>query len=139
LFSTINPAGTMHDPYAGLSRRERQVMDVIHRKGRAAVADIEAELPDASYDSVRAALRVLRQKELIRHEHDGKRYVYVHAAPRDQAEKRALRHVVDTFFQGSSARTLAALVEITDADVPDDELERLERLIQAARCKGGAQ
>jgi len=129
----------MHDPYAGLSRRERQVMDVIHRKGRAAVAEIEAELPDASYDSVRSALRVLRQKALIRHEHDGKRYVYLPAAPREQAEKHALRHVVDTFFQGSSARTLAALVEISDAEVSDEDLERLERMIEATRRRGGRQ
>jgi BlaI family transcriptional regulator, penicillinase repressor len=134
---------TVPDPSAeaGLSRRERQVMDAIHRRGRASVAEIEADLPDASYHAVRSALRVLRQKGLVRHEHDGRRYVYAPAAPRAQAEKSALRHLIGTFFQGSAARAMAAILELHDTDLPPEERERLARAIEEARRKaeeGGA-
>ncbi|MCH7825474.1 MAG: BlaI/MecI/CopY family transcriptional regulator [Acidobacteria bacterium] len=117
-----------------LSRRERQIMDVIHRRGRATVGDIQEELEgEATYSAIRSALRLLRDKKVIRHEHDGKKYVYLATMPRDQAGESALKHLVETFFSGSQAATVSAILEMADTDLPDEELDRLEELISRAR------
>lgn len=117
-----------------LSRRERQIMDVIHRRGRATVGEIQQELGgEATYSAIRSALRLLREKEIIRHEHDGKKYVYLPVMPRDQARESALKHLVETFFSGSQAATVSAILEMGDTDLPDGELDRLEEIISRSR------
>ncbi len=121
-------------PHFDLSRRERQIMDVIHRRGRATVGEIEEELGgEATYSAIRSALRLLREKEVIRYEHDGKKYVYLPVIPRDEARESALKHLIDTFFAGSQAATVSAILEMADADLPDEELDRLDEIISRAR------
>ncbi|MGD8329169.1 MAG: BlaI/MecI/CopY family transcriptional regulator [Acidobacteriota bacterium] len=125
-------------PHFDLSRRERQIMNVIHRRGHATVAEIEDELAgEASYSAIRSALRVLREKGVIRHEHDGKKYVYFPAMERSEARDSAVRHLVETFFSGSQAATVSAILEMADTDLPDEELDRLQQIINAARDQDG--
>lgn len=115
-----------------LSRRERQIMDIIYRRGRATAAEVLEEIPDPpTYSAVRAALRLLEEKELLRHEMDGKRYVYLPTVPRTRARATALRHLVRTFFNGSPEAVVNALIE--DARPSAAELDRLARLIEQAR------
>lgn len=116
-----------------LSRRERQIMDVLYRQGRAAAADVRANLPDPpSYSAVRAMLRILETKGLVRHEQDGARYVFLPTVRRDTAKRGALRHLVDTFFEGSASQVMAALVEMSGRGLSSDEIARLRTLINAA-------
>ncbi len=118
-----------------LSRRERQIMDVVYQHGHASVADVLADLPDPpSYSTVRALLRILEEKGHLTHEKDGPRYIYRPTQPRHQAGRSALKQIVQTFFDKSIEKTVAALV--SDAEVSDDELDRLSRLIEQAK-KGG--
>lgn len=120
-----------------LSRRERQIMDVLYREGRATAADVLARLPDPpSYSAVRAMLRVLEEKGHIRHEQDGPRYVYAPTVPRDRARRSALRHIVRTFFDGSTEAAVAALLDMSDAKISDAELQRLSKLIDQAKTEG---
>ncbi len=120
-----------------LSRRERQIMDVLHRLGQATAAEIEAELPDApSYSAVRAHLRTLLEKGHVRHEAQQLRYVYFPTVGVDKARKSAVHHLVDTFFSGSFAQAAAALLDPKSAKLSTEELERLAKLIEEAR-KGG--
>ena len=122
--------------YFDLSRRERQIMDAIHRRGRATVGELEEDLGgEASYSAIRSALRLLRGKDVIRHEHDGKKYVYLAAIKGTEARASAVQHLVDTFFAGSEAATVSAILEMADTALPDAELDRLETLIAAARDK----
>jgi predicted transcriptional regulator len=115
-----------------LSRRERQIMDIIYRKARATAAEVMDELPDPpSYSAVRSALRLLEDKGELRHEMDGPRYVYLPTLPRENARQKALGHLVRTFFNGSAEQVVNALVE--DARLSSAELDRLARLIQQAR------
>jgi len=121
-------------PHSDLSRRERQIMDVIHRRGKATVGEIQEEIgEDATYSAIRSALRLLGQKEVIRHEHDGKKYVYMPAMSANEAQRSALDHLMETFFEGSQASTVSAILEMADRDLPEDELERLEALVRSAR------
>src|SRR3954471_3781936 len=121
---------------AQLSRRERQIMDVIYRRGRATAAEVLAELPDPpSYSAVRAMLRLLEEKGHVRHEQDGPRYVYVPIVNRDKARRSALRHLVRTFFDGSTEDAVAALLE-NDGELGDKELARLSSLIDSAKKEG---
>ena len=120
-----------------LSRRERQIMDAVYRRGRATAAEVLEELPDPpSYSAVRALLRILEEKGHLTHEQDGPRYVYTPTRPRESARKSALRHVVSTFFNGSAAQAAAALLESSDGQLSDADLARLERLIERARQGG---
>src|SRR3954465_5644737 len=117
----------------GLSRRERQIMDVIYRRGRATAAEVLEDMPDPpSYSAVRAMLRLLEEKGHVRHEQDGPRYVYLPTVNRDKARVSAMRHLVGTFFRGSTEDAVGALLE-GDARMGDDELERLARLIATAK------
>jgi BlaI family penicillinase repressor len=117
-----------------LSRRERQIMDVLHRLGQASAADIEAALPDApSYSAVRAHLRTLEEKGHVRHEVEQLRYVYVPTVTPERARKSAVRHLVDTFFGGSPADAVAALIDPKSAKLKKADLDRLARLIEEAR------
>ena len=120
-----------------LGRRERQIVDVVYRLGRATVADVLEQLPDPpSYSAVRAMLRILEGKGHLHHEQDGPRYVYLPAVRHARAGRSALRHMVDTFFNGSVGDAAAALLESGDAALSDDELERLSALIRRARKQG---
>jgi BlaI family penicillinase repressor len=126
------------DDHHKLSRRERQIMDVLYQRQRASAADIRDLLPNApSYSAVRALLRILEEKGHIRHEEKDLRYVYFPTAPRGRVRRRALRHMVDTFFDGSAAQAVAALLDPSTARLSDDELDRISGLIEQAR-KGGA-
>jgi BlaI family transcriptional regulator, penicillinase repressor len=119
---------------AGLTKRERQIMDALYRLGRAAGPEIQAALPGApSYSTVRTQLRVLESKGHVRHEEHGLRYVYMPTVPRYSARKSALKHLVDTFFDGSSAKVVAALLGGDAARVSDEDLERIEMLVRNAR------
>jgi predicted transcriptional regulator len=120
-----------------LSRRERQIMDVIYRLGRASAADVHDALPDRpSYSTVRALLRVLEGKGHLRHIEDGPRYVYSPTVPRERARESALRQVVSTFFGGSTEAAVAALLDISNARLSDSELNRLAGLIAQAKKEG---
>jgi predicted transcriptional regulator len=122
---------------AHLSRRERQIMDVIYRLGRATAAEVHDALPDRpSYSTVRALLRVLEGKGHLRHVEDGPRYVYSPTVPRERARESALRQVVSTFFGGSTEAAVAALLDLTAARLSDSELNRLAGLIAQAKKEG---
>lgn len=118
-----------------LSRRERQIMDVIYARGQATAAEVAAALPDPpSYSAVRALLRILEQKGHLRHQEDGPRYVFLPTVSRDRARKSALRNLVRTFFDGSPAQAAAALID--QADLSDADMARLSELIEKARTEG---
>ena len=120
-----------------LSRREREVLDVLHRLGRASAADVRGALPKPPSDSaVRTHLRILEEKGHVRHEQEGPRYVYLPTVARDAAGKSALRHLMRTFFDGSPSHAVAALLDETAADLSDDDLDRLDVLIRQARDQG---
>jgi len=120
-----------------LSRRERQIMDVVYRNGRTTAADVLAGLPDPpSYSSVRALLRVLEEKGHVRHVEEGKRYVYLPTQPRPVAARSALSQVVQTFFGGSVEKAVTTLLSSADAQLSEEELARLAALIDSAR-EGG--
>jgi BlaI family transcriptional regulator, penicillinase repressor len=116
------------------SRRERQLMDIVYRLGQATAAEIHRELPDApTYTAVRGLLRVLIEKGHLEVERDGQRYVYRPHTPRDAAGASLLTHVVKTFFGGSAAKAMAALVGSPEVRLSPEELERLARLVERAR------
>ncbi len=116
------------------SRRERQIMDIIYARGEASAAEVEAALPDAaSYSAVRALLRILEEKGALKHRVDGLRYVYIPTEARDKASRSALQKVLHTFFEGSLANAVAALVDSKDGKLSVAELKRLESVIKKAR------
>jgi BlaI family transcriptional regulator, penicillinase repressor len=122
----------MPDP---LSRRERQIMDIVYAHGQATAAEVTAALADApSYSAVRALLRILEQKGHLRHQQDGPRYVFLPTVSRDRARRSALRSLVRTFFDGSSAQAAAALID--QAQLSDDDFDRLSAAIEKARKEG---
>ena len=122
---------------ASLSRRERQIMDVLHRRGRATVGEVMAELTgDPANSTVRAQLRVLEEKGHVRHEEHQLRYVYFPAASRQTARRSALNYLLDTFFEGSPEKVVEALLGRERSRLSDDELERMARLIEKARKEG---
>ena len=119
-----------------VSRRERQILDVLFARGRSTAADVQAALPDApSYSAVRALLRILEAKGLVHHEQDGPRYVYVTSMPRDTAKRSALSHLVRTFFDGSTEEAVAALLDGEATSLAPDQLDRLQALIDARRSR----
>lgn len=120
-----------------LSRRERQIMDVIYREGRATAAEVLEQLPDPpSYSAVRAMLRVLEEKGHLKHKQMGPRYVFVPTIPRESAQRSALRHLLKTFFEGSREKMVAALLNDSSASLPAEELDRLSELIEQAKKEG---
>ena len=120
-----------------LSRRERQIMDVLHTKESATAAEVRAALPDApGYSAVRALLRILEGKGHVRHREEGARYVYVPRAKRESARRSALKRVVSTFFQGSVTQAMAALLETADTRLADSELNKLQQIIKQAKKEG---
>lgn len=120
-----------------VGRRERQIIDVVYRLGRATVAEVLAELPDPpGYSAVRAMLGKLEDKGYLIHRQDGPRYIYVPAVPADRARRTALRQVVDTFFGGSVDQAVLALVRLPDAELTKERLDALAERIRAARQEG---
>jgi predicted transcriptional regulator len=116
-----------------LSRRERQIMDIIYAKGEATAMDVTEALPDApSHSAVRALLRILEEKGVLKHREDGKRFVFLPTEPVEKASRSALKNVVQTFFEGSLANAVAALVDGKEK-IPAEELKRLEAIIKQAK------
>jgi BlaI family transcriptional regulator, penicillinase repressor len=122
------------DKHVTLSRRERQMMDVLYARGRATAAEILEALPDPpTYSAVRAKLRVLEEKGHIRHEEESLRYVYLPTVPRDTARRSALRRIVSTFFDGSVEQAVAALLDLSAAELTPSELDRIAQRIAEAK------
>jgi BlaI family transcriptional regulator, penicillinase repressor len=120
-----------------LSRRERQILDILYERGEATAADVQAALPEPpSYSAVRALLRILEEKGHVRHKQDGPRYVYLPTVARDNAKKSALRHMLKTFFDGSAEQAISALLDENSSSLSSAELDRLARLIDTARKSG---
>src|SRR2546421_1359185 len=116
----------MHTPHTTLSRRERQIMDVLYRRESATAAEVMEGLPDPpSYSAVRAMLRILEDKGHIRHEQDGPRYIYRPTVARDNAKRSALRHILQTFFDGSAEQAISALLDESSSKLSGAELDRL--------------
>ena len=125
----------MAQPPDQLSRRERQIMDIIYASGQATAAEVTAALADPpSYSAVRALLRILEQKGHLRHQQDGPRYVFLPTVSRDRARRSALRNLVRTFFDGSPAQAAAALID--QAQISGEEFDRLADAIEKARKEG---
>ena len=120
--------------HPALSKRERQIMDLLYRLGRGTATEVRDLLPGSPSDStVRTQLRVLEEKGHVRHEEVGLRYVYVPIISRQTARRAALRHLVDTFFDGSTAKIVTTLLDSEASRLSDDELDRIAALIAAAR------
>jgi BlaI family transcriptional regulator, penicillinase repressor len=123
--------------HRSLTRRERQIMDILYRRARATAAEVMEDLTgEPSYSTVRTQLRVLEEKGHVRHEEEGLRYVYMPALARRAAGKSALKHLVETFFDGSAEKTVAALLGGEASRLSEDELERISALIAKARKDG---
>jgi predicted transcriptional regulator len=124
-------------PHENLSRRERQIMEVLYRCGRASVGEVMQELPDPpTYSAVRAMLRILEEKGQIKHLEEGKKFVYLPSVPRGKASRFALRNVLQTFFNGSVEQVVASLIDLEKEKLSEEELDRLSRLIENARQEG---
>src|SRR5579872_5607674 len=125
------------DTHRNLSRRERQIMDILYSRGRASASDIHQALPDPpTYSAVRAKLRVLEEKGHVRHEEESLHYVYLPTLPRETARRSALRHMVSTFFEGSVEQTVAALLDLSAANLSPSDLDRIAQLIDEAKKEG---
>jgi len=120
-----------------LSRRERQIMDVIYRTGQATATDVMEALPDPpSYSTVRALLRILETKGHLKHVADGTRYVFLPTLAPDRARRSAMRSLLDTFFEGSREKAVAALLDASRSELSEEELDRISKLIANAREEG---
>jgi predicted transcriptional regulator len=125
------------DAIPGLGRRERQIMDVLHRRGEATVAEVLQDLPNPpTYSGVRAMLRLMQEKGHVSYRQEGARYVYFPAAEREQAKSEALKHVVATFFGGSAEEAVAALIRISDREITEEDIQRLARKVREAEEQG---
>jgi len=123
---------------SALTRRERQIMDILYKRGRATASEVMEDLPGHPHSStVRTQLRVLEEKGHVSHEEQGLRYVYIPAVPRRAARKSALRHLVDTFFDGSAEQVVAAVLGGEGSRLNDKELDRIAELVAKARKEGG--
>jgi BlaI family transcriptional regulator, penicillinase repressor len=120
-----------------LSRRERQIMDVLYRRGKVSAADVREQMPDPpSYSAVRAMLRILEDKGHIRHAADGLKYIYVPTVPREKARRSAIRHVLDTFFNDSPEQAMAALLDVSATRLTPAQLDRMSSMIEKAKLEG---
>jgi predicted transcriptional regulator len=130
-------ANATRSPHTTLTRRERQIMDILYRRGKATANDVMEELPGhTSYSTVRTQLRVLEAKGHVRHEEEGLRYIYSPAVPRHAVRKSALRHLVETFFDGSTEKVVSALLGGEGAKISDAELARIAELVARAKKEG---
>ncbi len=124
-------------PSEELTRRERQVMNILHRRGASTVTEIMDELPDPpTYSAVRSILRILSEKSLVRHREDGPRYIYLPAEATERVRENALEHVVDTYFAGSTEQAVTALLRLSDTDMSEAEIKRLRDKIRRAKSGG---
>jgi predicted transcriptional regulator len=118
----------------GLSRRERQIMDILYQRGKASASEVREAMADApSYSAVRAMLRVLEDKGHARHQAEGLKYVYVPTVPRDKAKRSAVKHLLDTFFAGSPEQIVAALLDVSATRLTREELDRMGEMIEKAK------
>jgi BlaI family transcriptional regulator, penicillinase repressor len=123
--------------HINLSRRERQIMDIIYQRGQATAAEVTENLPDPpSYSAVRAMLRLLEEKGHLRHEQDGPRYLFKPTLARDRAKKSALKQMLQTFFDGSIEQAVATLLDVSRSKISQEELDRLSKMIEEARKEG---
>jgi BlaI family penicillinase repressor len=121
----------------GLSRRERQIMDILYRAGKASGSDVLNAMPDPpSYSAVRAMLRVLEEKGHVKHQEEGLKYVYAPVVARDKAKRSAVKHVMETFFNGSAEQIVAALLDVSSTRLTRDELDRMAEMIEKAKKEG---
>jgi len=119
---------------AGLSRRERQIMDVLYQRGKASAAEVRGAMEDApSYSAVRAMLRVLEEKGHVRHQAEGLKYVYVPTVNREKAKRSAVKHLLDTFFDDSPGQVVAALLDVSSRRLTREELDRMAEMIESAK------
>jgi BlaI family transcriptional regulator, penicillinase repressor len=122
---------------AGLSRRERQIMDVLYQRGKASAAEVRKAMEDApSYSAVRAMLRVLEEKGHVRHQAEGLKYVYVPTVNREKAKRSAVKHLLDTFFTDSPDQVVAALLDVSSRRLTREELDRMAEMIERAKKEG---
>jgi len=121
----------------GLSRRERQIMEILYQRGKASASEVREAMEDApGYSAVRAMLRVLEEKGHVKHLAEGLKYVYVPVVAREKAKRSAVKHVLDTFFGGSPEQIVAALLDVSAARLTKEELDRMSELIEKARQEG---
>ncbi|MEO8575503.1 MAG: BlaI/MecI/CopY family transcriptional regulator [Gemmatimonadales bacterium] len=122
------------EPHVDLSRRERQIMDIVYRRGSATAADVTADLPDPpTSTAVRTMLRILENKGHLTHVQDGVRYLYRAVVDRDKARESMIGHMIKTFFNGSAEQAMATLIDRAGSDLNDEELARLAGMIEKAR------
>ena len=122
------------EPHIDLSRRERQIMDIVYRRGSATAAEVTADLPDPpTSTAVRTMLRILENKGHLTHEQDGVRYLYKAVVDRDKARESMIGHMIKTFFNGSAEQAMATLIDRAGSDLNDEELARLAGMIEKAR------
>ena len=119
---------------AGLSRRERQIMEILYQRGKASASEVREFMEDApGYSAVRAMLRVLEEKGHIKHQAEGLKYVYVPTVAREKAKRSAVKHVLDTFFNGSPEQIVAALLDVSSTRLTREELDRMSEMIEKAK------
>jgi BlaI family transcriptional regulator, penicillinase repressor len=122
---------------AGLSRRERQVMEILYQRGKASASEIKEAMPDApTYSAVRALLRVLEEKGHLDHENEGLKYIYLPVVKRDQAKRSAVKHLVNTFFRDAPEQVVAALLDVSAKRLTGEELDRMAEMIEKAKKEG---
>lgn len=122
---------------AGLSRRERQIMDILYQRGKASASEVREAMPDApSYSAVRAMLRILEEKGHLKHQEEGLKYVYAPTVARDKAKRSAVKHLLDTFFNGSPEQVMAALLDGSSTRLTREELDRMSQMIEKAKEEG---
>ena len=119
---------------SGLSRRERQILDILYQRGKASASEVREAMENApSYSAVRAMLRVLEDKGHARHQAEGLKYVYVPMVPREKAKRSAVKHLLDTFFAGSPEQIVAALLDVSATRLTREELDRMGEMIEKAK------
>jgi BlaI family penicillinase repressor len=122
---------------AGLSRRERQIMEILFQRGKASASEVREAMADApSYSAVRAMLRILEEKGHLKHQEEGLKYVYAPTVGRDKAKRSAVKHLLDTFFNGSPEQTMAALLDVSSTRLTREELDRMSAMIEKAKNEG---
>ena len=125
------------NPHHQLSRRERQIMDIIYQRGQATAAEVLQNLPNPpGYSAVRAMLRLLEEKGYLKHEQDGPRYLFKPTLAREKARKSAMKQMLETFFDGSTEQAVAALLNLSKSKLGKEELDRLSQMIETAKKEG---
>ena len=127
----------LNSQQAGLSRRERQILEILYRHGKVSASDVRAAMPDApGYSAVRAMLRVLEEKGHVKHQAEGLRYVYVPTVAPEKAKRSAVKHLMDTFFNDAPEQVVAALLDVSSKRLTREELNRMSEMIEKAKLEG---